>query len=80
MIIYYKTNKFLCKLSLIMLSNFEIELRERTINIGINGNAYIKKPKVQLINLVLHAILTFSGKSYLKSQLKGISPRLEFGT
>jgi hypothetical protein len=43
------------------------------INKGNNGDT---KPKVQLINLALHAILTFSGKSsYSKSQLKGTSPR-----
>jgi hypothetical protein len=35
----------------------------KIINKGISGNAYKEKPKVQLMNLALHAILTFSGRS-----------------
>jgi hypothetical protein len=35
---------------------------------------------VKLTSLALHAILTFSDKSYLKSQFKGISPRFRNGS
>ena len=63
--------------------NLENKLNNRTHNPSIkrwaNGSAYEVKPKVQLIYLALHAILTLSGKTWSKLQLKGIWPRYEDG-
>jgi hypothetical protein len=66
---YHKTNKYFCKLYEILSiksnnleNNLENHLYKRKINKVTKGVAYKEKPKVQLINLALHAILTFSGK------------------